>query len=44
MTVNNDYRYKEFTTKLLLRDMRFRKSAPKAGEPLLSVVFHARFH
>ena len=33
MTVNNDYRYKKFTTKLLLRDMRFHKSAPKAGEP-----------
>lgn len=33
MTTNNDYRYKAFTTKLLLRDMRFHKSAPKAGEP-----------
>lgn len=33
MTINNDYRYKKFTTKLLLRDMRFHKSAPKAGEP-----------
>lgn len=33
MTINNDYRYKAFTTKLLLRDMRFHKSAPKAGEP-----------
>ena len=33
MTTNNDYRYKAFTTKLLLRDMRFHKSAAKAGEP-----------
>ena len=33
MTSSNDYRYKAFTTKLLLRDMRFHKSAPKAGEP-----------
>ena len=33
MTANNDYRYKKFTTKLLLRDIRFHKSAPKAGEP-----------
>lgn len=33
MTTNNDYRYKTFTTNLLLRDMRFHKSAPKAGEP-----------
>jgi peroxiredoxin len=33
MTANNDYRYRAFTTKLLLRDMRFRRSAPKAGEP-----------
>lgn len=33
MTTNNDYRYKAFTTKLLMRDMRFRKSAPKAGKP-----------
>lgn len=33
MTNYNDYRYKAFTTKLLLRDMRFHKSAPKAGEP-----------
>ena len=33
MTTNNDYRYKTFTTKLLLRDMRFHKSALKAGEP-----------
>jgi hypothetical protein len=33
MTTYNDYRYKAFTTKLLLRDMRFHKSAPKAGEP-----------
>ena len=33
MTTNNDYRYKTFTTKLLLRDMRFHKSAPKTGEP-----------
>ncbi|MDX2504588.1 MAG: redoxin family protein [Gammaproteobacteria bacterium] len=33
MTVNNDYRYHTFTTKLLLRDMRFHPSAPKAGEP-----------
>ncbi len=24
MTTNNEYRYKAFTTKLLLRDMRFR--------------------
>ena len=37
MTVNNDYRYKKFTTKLLLRDMRFHKSAPKAGEPFLKL-------
>jgi len=33
MTKNNDYRYKTFTTQLLLGDMRFHKSAPKAGEP-----------
>lgn len=33
MSKNNDYRYQAFTTKLLLWDMRFRKSAPKAGEP-----------
>ena len=33
MTVNNDYRYNAFTTKLLLRDMRFHKSVPEAGEP-----------
>ena len=26
------YRYKRFTTKLLLRDMRFRKGAPKSGD------------
>lgn len=32
MTVNNDYRYMKFTTNLLLRDMRFHKSTPKAGE------------
>ena len=32
-TTNNDYRYKTFTTQLLLGDMRFHKSAPKAGEP-----------
>ena len=29
----NSYRYTSFTTKLLFRDMRFDKSAPKAGEP-----------
>lgn len=33
MTTGNDYRYKTFTAKLLLRDMRFHKSAPKSGEP-----------
>jgi len=33
MTTDNDYRYQSFTTKLLLRDMRFQKSTPKAGEP-----------
>ena len=33
MTTNDDYRYKKFTTRLLMRDMRFHKSAPKAGEP-----------
>ncbi len=33
MTTYNDYRYQAFTTNLLLRDMRFHKSAPKAGEP-----------
>lgn len=33
MTGNNEYRYKAFTTKLLMRDMHFNKSAPKAGEP-----------
>lgn len=33
MTGNNEYRYKAFTAKLLMRDMHFHKSAPKAGEP-----------
>jgi thiol-disulfide isomerase/thioredoxin len=33
MTTHNNYRYKAFTTQLLLHDMRFHKSAPKAGEP-----------
>jgi len=33
MTSKNEYRYKTFTTKLLLRDMQFHKSAPRAGEP-----------
>ena len=28
----NEYRYKRFTTKLLLRDMRFRRGAPKPGD------------
>ena len=33
MTINNGYRYRKFTTNLLLRDMRFNKLAPKAGNP-----------
>jgi len=33
MTSNDEYRYNAFTTKLLLRDMHFHKSAPIAGEP-----------
>lgn len=33
MAANSNYRYQAFTTKLLLRDMRFHQSAPKAGEP-----------
>ena len=32
MTTYNEYRYQAFTTNILLRDMRFHKSAPKAGE------------
>jgi len=29
----SEYSYKRFTTSLLFRDLRFRKSAPKAGDP-----------
>ncbi len=32
-TVGEDYRYKRFTTRLLFRDLRFRKGAAKPGEP-----------
>jgi len=32
MESGQEYRYKNFTTKLLFRDLRFNKNAPKAGE------------
>ena len=32
-TVGEDYRYKRFTTRLLFRDLRFRKGAAKPGDP-----------
>ena len=32
-TVGEDYRYKRFTTRLLFRDLRFRKGAAKSGDP-----------
>jgi hypothetical protein len=32
VSAKNVYRYKRFTTKLLLNDMRFSKSAPMSGD------------
>ena len=32
MNTDKEYRYKNFTMKLLFRDLRFNKSAPKAGD------------
>ncbi len=33
-TADAEYRYKKFTTNLLFRDLRFRRDAAKAGDPL----------
>ena len=36
-SAGSSYRYKRLTTKLLMNDFRFRKGAPRAGDPFPDV-------